>query len=109
MKSRTLLILALPGILFPSLSHAEEAGSGHYLPGATASFIDVLPGREALAYMNAFTYYNGSAGGGRTLEFGGNLALNINGTVYADTSILLYQTPWTFLGGRYAAAAAFPY
>jgi len=109
MKSRTLLILALPGILFPSQSRAEEAGSGHYLPGATASFIDVLPGRETLAYVNAFTYYNGSIGGNRTLEFGGNLALNINGTVYADTSILLYQTPWTFLGGRYAAAAAFPY
>jgi hypothetical protein len=24
---------------------------------------------------------------------------NIDGTVYADTSIFLYETPWKFLGG----------
>ena len=109
MKNKILLSLALTVCLAPLALRAEESGSGHYLPGAAASFIDALPGKEAFACVNVFTYYNGSAGGSRTLELGGNIAANIKGTVYADTSIALYQTPWEFLGGRYAAALAVPY
>ena len=111
MKQTKFLALAFASTtaLLPAVLRAEEAGSGHYLPGATASFIDALPGKEAFAYVNAFTYYNGSAGGSRQLELGGNIVANIDGTVYADTSILLYQTPWKILGGQYAAAVAIPY
>jgi hypothetical protein len=109
MKSKILFPLVLVASLAPLTVRAEEGGSGHYLPGATASFIDALPGREAFAYVNAFTYYNGSVGGSRQLELGGQLVANIDATVYADTSIFLYQTPWKFLGGQYAAAAAIPY
>ena len=107
---QNILAVALVGALaFTSVLHAEEAGSGHYLPGATASFIDALPGKEAFAYVNAFTYYNGSAGGSRELNLGGQVVANVDGTVYADTSFLLYQTPWKIFGGGYAAAVAIPY
>ena len=109
MKSKILFRFALTASLLSPVVRAEEAGSGHYLPGATASFIDALPGREAFAYVNAFTYYNGSASGSRQLNLGGQVVANIDGTVYADTSILLYQTPWKILGGQYAAAVAIPY
>jgi hypothetical protein len=109
MKSKILFTLIVAASLAPRTLHAEEAGSGHYLPGATASFIDTLPGKEAFAYVNAFTYYNGSAGGSRQLELGGQVVANVNGTVYADTSFLLYQTPWKIFGGGYAAAVAIPY
>ncbi|HEX9045988.1 MAG TPA: transporter [Verrucomicrobiae bacterium] len=88
---------------------AEEGGSGHYLPGATASFIDALPGKEAFACLDAFTYYNGSAGGSRQLPLGGMLAANIDATAYADTAILIYETPWKLFGGQYAVGAAIPY
>jgi hypothetical protein len=108
-KHKLLFTFALATSLAPVALRAEEGGSGHYLPGATASFIDALPGREAFAYVNAFTYYNGSARGTRELELGGQVVANIDATVYADTSILLYQTPWKFLGGQYAAAMAVPY
>jgi len=85
---------------------AEEGGSGHYLPGAMASYVDALPDREAFAYVNAFTYYDGSA----DRQFlGGRVALNINSTAYADASTALYQTPWKILGGQYAAAVTIPY
>ena len=109
MQSNTLLTLVLAASLAPVALRAEEAGSGHYLPGATASFIDELPGKEAFAYVNAFTYYSGSAGGSRQLELGGQVVANVDGTVYADTSFLLYQTPWKIFGGGYAAAVAIPY
>src|ERR1019366_4468529 len=79
MKSNTLLTLLLAASLAPVASRAEEAGSGHYLPGATASFIDALPGQEAFAYVNAFTYYNGSASGSRQLNLGANIVANVEG------------------------------
>ena len=109
MKSKILFTFALTASLLSPVVRAEEAGSGHYLPGATASFIDALPGREAFAYVNAFTYYNGSTSGSRQLNLGGQVVANIDATVYADASILLYQTPWKILGGQYAAAVAIPY
>lgn len=109
MKQQLLLTATLTASLVTPALRAEEGGSGHYLPGATASFIDALPGRETFSYVNAFTYYNGSASGARQLKLGGQLVANIDATVYADTSILLYETPWKIGGGQYAAAVAIPY
>src|SRR5512138_2434199 len=98
MKYKLLFAFALTASLATPALRAEEGGSGHYLPGATASFIDALPGKEAFVYVNAFTYYNGSAGGSRYLELGGQVVANIEATAYADTSILLYETPWKIFG-----------
>lgn len=109
MKHKLLFTLSLATTLLTPALRAEEGGSGHYLPGATASFIDALPGKNAFAYVNAFTYYRGKAGGSRQLELGGQIVANIDATVYADTSILLYETPWKILGSQYAAAVAIPY
>ncbi len=109
MKHKLLITLPLATVLLRPALLAEEGGSGHYMPGATASFIDALPGKEAFVYVNSFAYYNGSAGGSRKLELGGQLVANIDATAYADTSILLYETPWKILGGQYAAAVAIPY
>ncbi|MEO8429728.1 MAG: hypothetical protein ABI651_21785 [Verrucomicrobiota bacterium] len=47
MKNKLVLTIALTSIFAPLASRAEEGVSGHYLPGATASFIDALPGRES--------------------------------------------------------------
>ncbi|MGA9912569.1 MAG: transporter [Paraburkholderia sp.] len=105
-----MLIIISAGI-FCGVAGAEEAGSGHYQPGATSSFIDMLPDRgpSTFAYLNAFTYYHGSTGASRDLELGGQIAANVKGTASADTSIFLYQAPWTLLGGQYGAALAVPY
>ncbi len=66
-------------------------------------------GTSTFVYVNAFTYYHGSAGASRDLQLGGQVAANVKGTVYADTSIFHYQAPPTLLGGQYAAALAVPY
>jgi hypothetical protein len=76
MTKRPILVAALlviaAAVSSPS-ARAEEAGTGHYLPGATASFVDMLPdrGTSTFAYLNAFTFYDGSAGASRNLELGG--------------------------------------
>lgn len=90
-----------------SVIHAEEGGSAHYAPGTTASFIDTLPGKEALVTANAFTYYNGSAT--PPIDFAGKPTVNAEATLYADSLFLLYQTPYQLLGGSYAVATVIPY
>ena len=109
MKKNILLTLITCALAMAATSRAEEGGSGHYMPGATASFIDMLPGKQGFAYVNAYTYYDGSVSGSRQLPLGGLLAANLNATVNADTSILLYETPWKIFGGQYGAAVAIPY
>lgn len=109
MKTRLPLVMSLAATLLCPGLRAEEGGSGHYLPGATASFIDALPGKEAFVYVNDLAWYSGSASGTRQLRLGGNVAASLDATVVADTSIVLYQTPWKVFGGEYAAAMAIPY
>src|SRR6266446_6109149 len=105
-----LFCLALAAVCAAPLpSRAEEGGGGHYMPGATATFIDALPGRTAPLVADAFTYYHGTVGGNRTLEFGGQLALGAHATAYADSVFGLYQTPIQLLGGSYAAGIVIPY
>lgn len=106
----TLLVIAIT-VSAPLAGRAEEAGSGHYLPGTTADFIDMMPDRGTLTlvYANAFTYYHGSAGASRKLEFGGKVTANANATIYADTSLFLLQTPWKLFGGQYGGAIVAPY
>jgi hypothetical protein len=89
---------------------AEEGGSGHYLPGAMASFIDAFPlGKPGFAVLNEFTWYAGDAGRRRTLPVGGLIAVDLDATSYAYTLLALYQTPWKLLGLDYGAALSIPY
>ncbi len=109
MKTKILSTTILAALLLSPALRAEEAGSGHYLPGATASFIDVPPGKEGFIYVNAFTYYTGSVTAGKQLNIGGQLVLDVKANVYADTSLFLYQSPWKIAGASYAAGIAVPY
>jgi hypothetical protein len=108
-KSMTLVSLVALAILVPLSAHAEEGGSGHYMPGGAASFIDALPGKPGLAIANYFSFYDASASVSRQLPFGGLITAGIDATAYADTVMALYQTPLKLLGGYYAVAVAIPY
>jgi hypothetical protein len=108
--------LNLPGLfaaaaagLLPAALRADEGAGGHYMPGATASFIDALPGKPSFVVANLFTYYDGSAGVSRPILFGGQATVNAHATAYADTIVGLYQTPVQLLGGNYAAGIAIPF
>ena len=48
------LLIISSAEMFCRFACAEAAGSGHYLPGATSSFIDLMPDRETstFAYLN---------------------------------------------------------
>jgi hypothetical protein len=53
--------------------------------------------------------FHGTAGASHDFEIGGQIAANVKGTFYADTSIFLFQLPFNLLGGQYGAAIAVPY
>ena len=108
-KSMTLVSLVALAILVPLSAHAEEGGSGHYLPGGAASFADALPGKPGLAIANFFNFYDASASISRQLPFGGLVTAGLDATAYSDTVVALYQTPLKLLGGHYAVGVAIPY
>jgi len=108
----TLVAFVALTILVPLSAQAEEGGSGHYAPGAAASFIDTLPGKPGLAIANFFNFYDGSASGSRQRSLGGFIVTatgGVDATAYADTVVALYQTPLKLLGGNYAAGIAIPF
>ncbi len=108
LKKERLVLTLLCVVTYTGHLMGEEGGTGHYMPGATASFIDTMPYDPGFAYVNQFLYYGGDAGGSRTLPLGLNLAADVKATSFADTHVLLYQSPWELLGGRYGAALGIP-
>ena len=108
MLRNRLLVLSFTVTLLAFTLSAEEGGNGHYTPGATSSFIDTLPYEPGFAYVNQFLYYGGDIGGGRSLPLGLNIASEVEATSYADTHVLLYQTDYELLGGRYGTAIGIP-
>ncbi|MGH9400055.1 MAG: SphA family protein [Thermoanaerobaculia bacterium] len=102
-------LLAAAALVFALAGPArgEEGGSGHYMPGAAASFADALLGRPGFAAANFFTFYDGSAS--RPLPVAGLLTATLEARVYADTVVLIYETPARILGGYYAVCAAVPF
>lgn len=58
LKAFTLLTLLSPALL-PANSHAEEGGSGHYLPGSMSSFVDTVPPSETFIARFNFINYRG--------------------------------------------------
>ena len=110
MKHNVLLTSVTCAVALVANSRAEEGGSAHYMPGATASFVDAFPAKPgAFALLNYFTYYDASAPASRALPLGGFLTADINATAYADTIAGIYQTRARFLGGGLAFGAAVPY
>jgi hypothetical protein len=69
-------LLAVIGIaLRPGFAMAEEGGSGHYLPGSMASFIDSVPLKETFLMRANIVYYNGSIGANKPVPIGGQTTL----------------------------------
>jgi len=108
-KRLALGALAVMVVLVPLSSRAEEGGSGHYMPGAAASFIDTLPGKPGLAIANFFNFYDAGASASKQVPVGGLTTASLDATAYSDTVVALYQTPLKLLGGYYAVGVAIPF
>lgn len=102
---KTKLVRLLLGLLFgvplTSVLRAEEGGSGHYLPGSMASFIDSVPLNETFIVRLNLVSYSGSFSG-QPLPFARFAAFDVNADSFASGLTLLWRPPidlgkkWSF-------------
>lgn len=109
-KTSLVIILALVSfaVLIRGSAFAAEEGTGHYVPGALADFMDVAP-EPGLAVLDWYNHYEGSIGRSRQLEFGGVTAANVSATSDAEMLGAVYTFPCGILGSRFSVGVIVPY
>ena len=110
MKRRVLLKILIGIFALISTTYAEQGGTGHYISGATASFIDALPGKSGWVVESIFMNYdNGTYDAAHGLPFGGNIALNVTVNASAESPLVMYSPSFKVLGGNPSFAVLVPY
>jgi hypothetical protein len=80
-------------LILPSPAHAEEGGSGHYLPGSMSSFMDSVPtGETVIARLNAL-HYDGSFAKDLVVPIAGLRAGGVDAESFAAGLTLLWRPP----------------
>jgi hypothetical protein len=96
--------------LAPIAAMAEEGGSGHYMPGSMASFMDSVSPTETFLVRLNVVYYGGSAEKDQPLPIAGVTALGLDASSWAY-GLTLFWRPAVEIGDRwsYAMSATIPY
>ena len=79
--------------MFSSLAVAEEGGSGHYLPGSMASFVDGLPLSETVVVRYNLVHYAGTADANLSIPVGGSTAAGLDAETWAHGLTFLWRPP----------------
>jgi hypothetical protein len=93
----------------PAAALAAEGGTGHYLPGGTATLIDLPPTKPGWVVEPIYLHYEGTASKSKAIPIAGTLAAGLAAT--SDAVLLggLYTFPQTPLGAHYSLGAYLPY
>jgi hypothetical protein len=112
MKAKTTLLAALCGcsLLLQPYLHAEEGGSGHYMPGSISDFVDGVPAKPAFIARYNLLYYHGSVSANVPIPIGGQTTLGAEATSWAHGLTLAWRPPID-QGDRwsYALSATVPF
>jgi hypothetical protein len=103
-----ILATAMLAIL-PAAALAEEGGSGYYLPGSMASFIDGVPLTETFLMRANVICYQGSAAANKPIPIAGQTALGAEANMWGIGLTALWRPPLE-LGEHwsYAMSATIP-
>jgi hypothetical protein len=96
-------------VVAASPAHAEEGGSGHYAPGAIASFVDAIPGKPGFALVPQSLYYSGDVSTTRTFPIGGLAGAEIDGRLFLEMLLAIWEPDIQPLGLDYAAGIGLPF
>lgn len=89
---------------------AEEGGSGHYLPGSIASFMDGVSPTPALITRINVLNYQGSAGKDVAMPIGGRTALGADADSWGYAFTMFWRPKFEIgEGWSYAMSATIPY
>jgi hypothetical protein len=114
--SKTISIRALsPFVLYTALIcsssiHAEEGGSGHYMPGSMSSSIDGVPATETFITRINYLTYSGSFDKNVVVPIAGLAATEVDVESQALGLTVLWRPPVEFAEGwSYAMSTTIPY
>jgi hypothetical protein len=102
-KLLSVLFAVIVIALLPGFAMAEEGGSGHYLPGSMASFVDGVPLKETFITRLNIIHYNGSVGVTKPLPFVGKTAIGADASLWGVGLSALWR-PSLNLGERWSYA-----
>ena len=93
----------------PAASLAAEGGTGHYLPGGTATLIDLPPTKPGWVVEPIYLHYEGTATASTAIPIAGTLTAGLAAT--SDALLLggLYTFERTPLGAHYSIGGYLPY
>ena len=96
--------------LLPGTALAEEGGSGHYLPGSMASFVDAVPLTKAFVLrLNALSY-DGDIAKDLSIPIAGSTAAGVRAKSDALGLTALWRPSWGGNGDwSYGMSATVPY
>lgn len=104
------IAMAVGILAIPSITLAEEGGSGHYLPGSMSSFVDAVPPSETFITRFNFLNYNGDFSRGQPLPIAGLTVLGVDAESTAAGLSMLWRPPVEIGDGwSYAMSATIPY
>ncbi len=97
-------------LLTAPILHAEEGGSGHYMPGSMASFADGVPTDSTFIARINYIYYDGGIDVNRSIPIAGMSALHANAKSNALGLTVLWAPDWD-IGEKwtYAMSATLPW
>ena len=101
--------LATLFLLAAGAARAEEGGTGHYVPGAVATFIDAIPGEPGFALVAQSLYYSGDASASRSFPLGGIAIGGLEARVFAENLLALWEPDVQPFGLDYAAGLLLPF
>ena len=94
-------------VLAAGSARADEGGTGHYLPGSLASFVDAVPAKPTVIVRANVFYYTGSIG--VDLPIAGLDVANVNATIWGYGLTLAWRPPLELGHGlSYAMSATLP-
>lgn len=101
---------ALACALFPHASFAEEGGSGHYLSGSMASFMDGVASEPTFLVRYNLINYTGEFERGQSIPIAGIEAVNVEAASWVHGLTLFWAPKWD-LGDKwtYAMSTTIPY
>lgn len=96
--------------LCPLAAHAGEGGITHYMPGSTATLIDLLPTKPGWVVEGVYLNYQGSASAGKNFPVAGSMAAGLDATSNAVLAGSFYTfEPTMFGGAQYSVGVFLPF
>jgi hypothetical protein len=109
MKIKSLLLYPSIALGLAGLLSAEEGGAGRYLPGNTATLIDLPPTKAGWVFQTIYLHYEGDASAAGTFPNAGFVTAGLDATSDAWITGGLYTFETPVLDSHYSAGAFLPY